>query len=128
MELIEKAFNVKPLDTDKPLMYQGMSHIFYGPNDEIPFVREADGIDFEGELGVIVDHVPMGISAEAALSHIKLLVQINDWSLRTIAPIEMKTGFGWIQAKPACSMAPFAITIDEAGRHGAMGNCTLIWK
>lgn len=57
----------------------------------------------------------MGTSPEEALSHIKLLVQINDWSLRTIAPIEMKTGFGWIQAKPACSMAPFAVTIDEAG-------------
>lgn len=114
-ELMQKAFNMDPIEYDKPLMYQGMSHIFYGPSDDIPFVSEADGIDFEGEFGVIVDHVPMGTSPEQAHSHIKLLVQINDWSLRTLAPAEMKTGFGWIQAKPACSMAPFAITPDEAG-------------
>ncbi|MEO6338910.1 MAG: fumarylacetoacetate hydrolase family protein, partial [Caulobacteraceae bacterium] len=50
-----------------------------------------------------------------ALGHIKLIVQINDWSLRTLAPIEMKTGFGWIHAKPACSMAPMAVTPDELG-------------
>lgn len=114
-ELMQKAFHMDPIDYDKPLMYQGMSHVFYGPSDDIPFVSEADGIDFEGEFGVIVDDVPMGTSSEDALSHIKLLVQINDWSLRTLAPLEMKTGFGWIQAKPACSMAPFAITPDEAG-------------
>lgn len=113
--LMQKAFNLEPIETEKPLMYQGMSHRFYGPADDIPFINERDGIDFEGEFGVIVDEVPMGVTAEQALSHIKLLVQINDWSLRTLAPAEMKTGFGWIQAKPACSMAPFAITPDEAG-------------
>jgi fumarylacetoacetate (FAA) hydrolase len=59
--------------------------------------------------------VPMGTSAEAAAAHIKLVVQINDWSLRAIAPIEMKTGFGWVQAKPACAMAPFAVTPDALG-------------
>lgn len=124
-ELMQKAFNMDPIEYDKPLMYQGMSHIFYGPSDEIPFVSEADGIDFEGEFGVIVDDVPMGITPEQALSHIKLLVQINDWSLRTLAPAEMKTGFGWIQAKPACSMAPFAITPDEAGDAWQDGRLTL---
>ena len=76
---------------------------------------EALGIDFEGEFGVIVDAVPMGISAADALAHIKLIVQINDWSLRTLAPLEMRTGFGWVQAKPACSVAPFAVTPDELG-------------
>jgi len=59
--------------------------------------------------------VPMGISPADAMAHIKLIVQINDWSLRTLAPIEMKTGFGWIQAKPACAMAPVAVTPDELG-------------
>jgi fumarylacetoacetate (FAA) hydrolase len=85
------------------------------PDQDVPFTSEADGIDFEGEFGVIVDAVPMGVTAEEAASHIKLIVQINDWSLRAIAPVEMKTGFGWVQAKPACSMAPFAVTPDELG-------------
>jgi fumarylacetoacetate (FAA) hydrolase len=81
----------------------------------VEFLHEEDDIDFEGELGIITDDVPMGISAAEAMGHIKLIVQINDWSLRRLAPAEMKTGFGWIQAKPACSMAPFAVTPDELG-------------
>lgn len=113
--LMSKVFNREEDARDRPLMYQGMSDRFYGPNDDIPVPDESLGIDFEGEFGVITDAVPMGTSAADALQHIKLLVQINDWSLRTLAPIEMKTGFGWIQAKPPCSMAPFAITPDEIG-------------
>lgn len=114
-ELMQIAFGLDPIDSDRPLMYQGMSDRFLGPREDVPLPREEDGIDFEGEFGVIVDRVPMGTDAEAALDHIKLLVQINDWSLRAIAPVEMKTGFGWIQAKPACAMAPFAVTPDELG-------------
>jgi fumarylacetoacetate (FAA) hydrolase len=96
-------------------MYQGLSHQFLGPAEDVPFPSEADGIDFEGEFGIITDAVPMGTLPGDALRHIKLIVQINDWSLRAIAPVEMKTGFGWIQAKPACSMAPIANTPDELG-------------
>lgn len=114
-DLMQVAFNTEPIEHDKPLMYQGMSDRFYGPTEPVPFPSEALGIDFEGEFGVIVDHVPMGTTAEEALSHIKLLVQINDWSLRALAVPEMKTGFGWVQAKPACSMAPFAVTPDALG-------------
>lgn len=120
-ELMQIAFGLPPVDTDRPLMYQGMSDRFYGPNEPVPFADPAHGIDFEGEFGVIVDHVPMGTSAADALKHIRLVVQINDWSLRAIAPIEMKTGFGWIQAKPPCSMAPFAVSpeaLGEAWREG----------
>lgn len=113
--LMQKAFGLEPLNNDAPLMYQGMSHQFLGPTEDVPFPDEAGGIDFEGEYGVIVDDVPMGISAEDAMQHIKLVVQINDWSLRAIAPKEMKTGFGWIVAKPACSLAPYAVTPDELG-------------
>jgi fumarylacetoacetate (FAA) hydrolase len=109
------AFGLPPVESDRPLMYQGLSDCFYGPTDPVPFASETDGIDFEGEFGVIVDHVPMGTTAEQALEHIRLVVQINDWSLRTIAPIEMKTGFGWVQAKPPCSMAPFAVTPEALG-------------
>jgi fumarylacetoacetate (FAA) hydrolase len=111
--LMQKAFGLDPVETDKPLMYQGMSHQFYGPTDDVPFRSEQDGIDFEGEFGAIVNDVAMGTSAADAMQHIKLLVQINDWSLRTLAPKEMKTGFGFVQAKPACTIAPFAVTPDE---------------
>jgi len=112
---MQKAFNLPPIETDAPLMYQGMSHQFLGPYEEVPAPSEADGIDFEGEFGVITDVVPMGVSVAEAAGHIKLIVQINDWSLRVIAPVEMKTGFGWVRAKPACSVAPFAVTPDELG-------------
>ncbi|MBT0669204.1 fumarylacetoacetate hydrolase family protein [Novosphingobium profundi] len=114
-ELMQIAFGLPPVETDAPLMYQGLSDRFYGPNEDVAFPSIADGIDFEGEFGVIVDAVPMGTSAQDALAHIKLVVQINDWSLRAIAPVEMKTGFGWVQAKPACAMAPFAATPEELG-------------
>ena len=114
-DLMEKVFGIDPVPMDKPLMYQGMSHRFLSATEDVEFLREEDDIDFEGELGIITDDVPMGTSAAAAMNHIKLIVQINDWSLRRLAPAEMKTGFGWIQAKPACSMAPFAVTPDELG-------------
>jgi fumarylacetoacetate (FAA) hydrolase len=114
-DLMQVAFGLDPLDRDRPLMYQGVSDRFYAPTDDVPFVSMDHGIDFEGEFGIIVDHVPMGTNAKAAMDHIRLIVQINDWSLRAIAPIEMKTGFGWVQAKPPCSVAPFAVTPDELG-------------
>jgi fumarylacetoacetate (FAA) hydrolase len=113
--LMQKAFDLPPIETDRPLMYQGLSDRFLGPLDDVPLPSEADGIDFEGEFGIIIGAVPMGCTADRALGHVRLLVQINDWSLRAIAPIEMKTGFGWVQAKPACAMAPFAVTPDELG-------------
>ncbi|WP_353227820.1 fumarylacetoacetate hydrolase family protein [Novosphingobium sp.] len=114
-ELMQIAFALDPIDTDRPLMYQGLSDRFYGPTDDVPFPTTDHGIDFEGEFGVIVDAVPMGTSAADAMHHIRLIVQINDWSLRAIAPVEMKTGFGWVQAKPACAMAPYAVTPDALG-------------
>lgn len=123
--LMEVAYNTRPIETDKPLMYQGMSDHFHGPNDSVPFPDAAHGIDFEGEFAVVVDAVPMGTRASDALPHIKLIVQVNDWSLRALALAEMKTGFGWIQAKPACSMAPFAVTPDELGAQWRDGRVEL---
>ncbi len=124
-DLMQIAFALDPIATDRPLMYQGLSDRFYGPCDDIPFPTTDHGIDFEGEFGVIVDAVPMGTSAAAAMRHIRLIVQINDWSLRAIAPVEMKTGFGWVQAKPACAMAPFAVTPDELGQSWRDGRVCL---
>jgi fumarylacetoacetate (FAA) hydrolase len=124
-DLMQVAFNTDAIEHDKPLMYQGLSDRFYGPTEPVPFTDERQGIDFEGEFGIIVDHVPMGTTAADAMDHIKLLVQINDWSLRALAVPEMKTGFGWIQAKPACSMAPFAATPDELGDAWSEGRVCL---
>jgi fumarylacetoacetate (FAA) hydrolase len=116
-QLMQVAFNHPPIKYEKPLMYQGMSDRFYGPYEPVPFPDASQGIDFEGEYAVVVDEVPMGCTAEEAAKHIRLVVQVNDWSLRNLAVPEMKTGFGWIQAKPACSMAPFAVTPDSLGPH-----------
>lgn len=114
-DLMQTVFKLEPTPKGRPLMYQGMSHEFLPSTSNVAFPSEEDGIDFEGEFGLICDEVPMGVSAAEAQVHIRLLIQINDWSLRTLAPVEMKTGFGWIHAKPACSVAPVAVTPDELG-------------
>jgi fumarylacetoacetate (FAA) hydrolase len=115
--LMGKAFNMAPLpEVDTlPLMYQGGSDDLLGPMDDVPLPDEAHGIDFEGEFGVIVGDVPMGCSAELARSKIRLLVQINDVSLRAMAPLEMRRGFGFFHAKPSTSFAAVAVTPDEIG-------------
>ncbi len=113
--LMDKVLGIDKPTVDFPLMYQGVSDKFYGPTDNVVMAGEVYGIDFEGEFGIIVDAVPMGTSAADAMGHIKLIVQINDWSLRALAGPEMKTGFGWVRAKPPCSMAPFACSPDELG-------------
>jgi naringenin degradation protein FdeI len=116
-DLMERAFKHPPIEgkLTRPLMYQGGSDDFLGPADDMPLPAEADGIDFEAELAVVTDRVPMGTSANDALSHVRLLMLANDASLRSLAITEMKTGFGWIHAKPATSFAPVAVTPDELG-------------
>ena len=115
--LMEQAFNTPPIpDFDTiPVMYQGASDDFLGPSDDVPLPSEDDGIDFEGEFGVVVGEVPMSATAEQALACVRLVVQINDWSLRALGPREMKTGFGFLQAKPSTAFAPVAVTPDELG-------------
>jgi fumarylacetoacetate (FAA) hydrolase len=116
-DLMEKALGLDPSleRREIPLMYQGGSDDFLGARADVPVVSEDLGIDFEAELGVILDDVPMGVPAARALEHVKLLLLINDVSLRALAGREMKTGFGWIQAKPSSSFAPVAVTPDELG-------------
>lgn len=123
--LMDKMLGVDKAPVDFPLMYQGVSDKFYGPTDDVVMAGEEYGIDFEGEFGIITDFVPMGTSAANAMKHIKLVVQINDWSLRALAGPEMKTGFGWVRAKPPCTMAPFAITPDELGEEWRDGRVCL---
>ncbi|MDF2640354.1 MAG: fumarylacetoacetate hydrolase family protein [Novosphingobium lindaniclasticum] len=124
-ELMSKVFGMDPPSRERPLMYQGVSDTFYPATADVPFPSEDDGIDFEGEFAVITDRVAMGVTPEQATAHIRLVVQLNDWSLRKIAPVEMKTGFGWVQAKPPCSVAPVAVTPEELGEHWRDGRVAL---
>ncbi|MDR0278638.1 MAG: fumarylacetoacetate hydrolase family protein [Paucimonas sp.] len=117
-ELMQRAFHLDPIEgvEDTPLMYQGAGDDFLGPRQAIALPSEAHGIDFEGEFAVVVDEVPLGCSATEALKHVRLVLQVNDVSLRALAPREMKTGFGFIQAKSSTAFAPVAVTPDELGQ------------
>jgi fumarylacetoacetate (FAA) hydrolase len=130
VELVRKARGVEmpPSFWTDPLMYQGGSDSFIGPNDEIELADEAWGIDFEGEIGVITDDVPMGISPQAARRHIKLVTILNDVSLRNVIVTELGKGFGFFHGKPATAFAPVAVTPDELGAawDGAKLNLPLI--
>jgi len=125
--LMAQAFGTPPIPdlTTIPLMYQGASDDFLGPHADVGLPSEADGIDFEGEFGVIVDAVAMAATPEAALRQVLLVVQLNDWSLRTFGPREMRTGFGFLQAKPSTSFAPVAVTPDELGNAWTEGRVYL---
>ena len=98
-----------------PLMYQGGSDSFLGPREPIRLASEEWGIDFEAEIAVVTDDVPMGIAEEAALPHIKLLMLVNDVSLRNLVPGELAKGFGFFQSKPSSAFSPVAVTPDELG-------------
>jgi fumarylacetoacetate (FAA) hydrolase len=98
-----------------PLMYQGGSDEFIGPHDPVFVPSVDDDIDFEGELAAVLDDVPMGTPAKDAGGHIKLLMLLNDISLRAYAEREMSGGFGFVNAKGVTSFAPVAVTPDELG-------------
>lgn len=113
--LMDQAFNNPPNPDFEtiPLVYQGASDDFRSAHGDVEFPDEALGIDMEGEFGVILSPVPMGVGAVEAEAAIRLLVQINDWSLRAVGAREMRAGFGFLQAKPSTGFAPLAITPDE---------------
>ncbi len=98
-----------------PLMYQGGSDSFLGPTDPIALADEAWGIDFEAEVAVVTDDVPMGVDAAAALGHVKLVMLVNDVSLRNLIPGELAKGFGFFQSKPSSAFSPVAVTPEELG-------------
>jgi fumarylacetoacetate (FAA) hydrolase len=108
-----------------PLMYQGGSDGFIGPCDPIVAADEAWGIDFEGEIAAITDDVPMGASAHDADGHIKLLILVNDVSLRNLIPAELAKSFGFFQSKPATAFSPVAVTPDELGQAWSGGKVHL---
>jgi len=98
-----------------PLMYQGGSDGFLGPTEPILALDEAHGIDFEAEVAVITDDVPMAVAPGDAGRHIKLVTLVNDVSLRALIPAELAKGFGFFHGKPASAFAPVAVTPDELG-------------
>jgi fumarylacetoacetate (FAA) hydrolase len=117
VELVRRArgADMPPSFWTDPLMYQGGSDGFLGPCDPIPASDEAWGIDLEGEVAVITDDVPMGTDEGHTEKHIKLLMLVNDVSLRNLIPAELAKGFGFFQSKPASAFSPVAVTPDELG-------------
>ncbi len=127
VELVRKARNAEMPETfwTDPLMYQGGSDDFIGPRDPIAAISTEHGIDFEGEVAVITDDVAMGSSATAALGKIRLVMLVNDVSLRGLIPNELAKGFGFFQSKPASSFSPVAVTPEELGQHWRDGKLHL---
>jgi fumarylacetoacetate (FAA) hydrolase len=117
VELVRKARGAEiPASfwTD-PLIYQGGSDSFLGPREPIWVADEAYGIDMEGEVAVIVDDVPIGVSVDEARNAIRLIMLVNDVSLRGLIPAELAKGFGFFQSKPSSAFSPVAVTPDELG-------------
>ncbi|GAC1036982.1 fumarylacetoacetate hydrolase family protein [Pseudomonas oryzihabitans] len=114
--LMERAYdlNIKK-DAGVPIIYQGSGDDFYGPCDDYPVPGEDQHIDFEGEVAVVLDDVPLGVQPAAAAGHIRLLMLLNDVSLRAHLFKEISIGFGPLRAKPSTVFAPVAITPDELG-------------
>ena len=118
VELVRRARNAEMPDSFwvDPLMYQGGSDGFLAPRDPIVMADEAYGIDMEGEIAVIVGDVAMGSSPELARRAIRLVMLVNDVSLRGLIPEELAKGFGFFQSKPSSAFSPVAVTADELGQ------------
>ncbi|MBL8782541.1 MAG: fumarylacetoacetate hydrolase family protein [Alphaproteobacteria bacterium] len=127
VELVRKARGAKMPETfwTDPLMYQGGSDSFIGPQDDILAADEAWGIDMEGEVAAITGDVPMGSTPTQARVHVRLLMLVNDVSLRNLIPGELEKGFGFFQSKPATAFSPVAVTPDELGSHWKDGKVHL---
>ncbi|TNF56336.1 MAG: fumarylacetoacetate hydrolase, partial [Burkholderiales bacterium] len=117
VELVRAARNADMPSSfyEDPLMYQGGSDDLLGPCDPVVVPSEDHGIDFEAEIAVITGDVPMGATPEQALDGIRLLMLVNDVSLRNLIPAELAKGFGFFQSKPATAFSPVAATPDELG-------------
>lgn len=119
VELVRKARNAEMPESfwEDPLMYQGGSDSFLGPRDDIEMPSDEWGIDFEGEIAIVTGDVPMAINASSADKYIRLVMLVNDVSLRGLIPGELAKGFGFFQSKPSSAFSPVAVTPDELGDH-----------
>ncbi len=117
MELVRKARNAEMPESfwTDPLMYQGGSDSFLSPTEDICLAEESWGIDFEAEVAVITNDVPMGIDPETAKAHIQLVMLVNDISLRNVIADELNKGFGFYQSKPSSAFSPVAVTPSSLG-------------
>ena len=117
VELVRRARGAEVPESfyHDPLMYQGGSDAFLPPQAPIPLRDEAWGLDFEGEVAVVTGDVPLGADAAACAEHIRLLMLVNDVTLRNLIPNELAKGFGFFQSKPATAFSPVAVTPDELG-------------
>src|SRR5471032_100598 len=115
VELVRRARKAEmpPEFWTDPLMYQGGGDDLLGPEDDIVCASEAYGIDFEAEVAVITTDVPMAVKPADALRHVRLLMLVNDVSLRGLIPGELGKGFGFFQSKPASAFSPVAVTPDD---------------
>lgn len=128
VELVRKSRGVEMPESfwTDPLMYQGCSDSFHGPSDDMPYASAEEwGVDFEGEVSVITDDVPMGVSPEQAARHIKLVMLCNDISLRALAMPELQKGFGFLQCKPPSAFSPVAVSVAELGQYWRDGRLQL---
>ena len=128
VELVRRARNAEMPESfwTDPLMYQGGSDSFLAPRDPIVMPQtEGFGVDFEGEVAVITDDVPMGVSAEDALQYIRLVMIVNDESLRGLIPNELAKGFGFFQSKPSSAFSPVCVTPDQLGDAWSNGKLSL---
>ena len=123
IELVRQARGAKVPESfyHDPLMYQGGSDGFLAPRQDIPLGDVAWGCDMEGEIACVTGDVPMGATSAEALGHIRLLMLVNDVSLRGLIPAELEKGFGFFQSKPASAFSPVAVTPDELGDAWADG-------
>lgn len=117
VELVRKARGAEVPESfyTDPLMYQGGSDAFLPPRSPIPLRDEAWGLDFEGEVAVVTGDVPLGANVAECARHIRLLMLVNDVTLRNLIPAELAKGFGFFQSKPATAFSPVAVTPDELG-------------
>jgi fumarylacetoacetate (FAA) hydrolase len=117
VELVRKARGADMPERfrTEPLMYQGGSDAFLGPRDPIPLLDDRYGLDLEAEIAVVTDDVPMGVEPDKARERIRLVMLVNDVTLRGLVPDEMAKGFGFFQSKPSSAFCPVAATPDELG-------------
>jgi fumarylacetoacetate (FAA) hydrolase len=108
-----------------PLVYQGGSSMLLAPTEAIPAGDPSWGLDFEGEVCVVLDDTPIGTNAASALDHIRLIGLVNDVTLRNLIPGELAKGFGFFQSKPATAFSPVFVTPDELGGHWRDGRVWL---
>lgn len=119
-----------PSFLEDPVMYQGASDDFMGPHDDIAAASEELGVDLEAEVVVVTGDVPLGVNAQAALGHVRLLGLVNDITLRNLVVPELAKGFGFVQSKPASALSPVLVTPDELGVHwrgGKLHRAMEVW-